>query len=89
MKKKFSLGAVCSVDGTSGVYKASKKAHIKSLENSHSEFINSEFGLSLIALAKEKRTPSPDTIVKVPIFGKEMQMPYSRALACGFTKWSY
>ena len=89
MRKRFNVGAVCSADGTSGVYKASKNAHLKSISTHHEEFISSDFGKSFIALASKKREPSPETIVRVPIFGKLTKMPYSRVLACRFTNWSY
>ena len=88
MRKRFSLGAVCSADGSSDVYKASRKAHIAHLNKAHEEFASTDMGKSFMALSAERKEPSPDTVVRVRFFGEEKLIPYSRAKACKFN-WSY
>ena len=88
MRKRFSLRAVCSTDGSSDVYKASRKAHKAHLSTAHEEFVSSDMGKSFMALSAERKEPFPDTMVRVRFFGEEKLMPYSRAKACKFN-WSY
>lgn len=88
MRKRFSLRTICSADGSSDVYKASRKVHITHLNSAHEEFASSDMGKSFMALSAERREPSPDTMVRVRFFGEDKLMPYSRAKACKFN-WSY
>ena len=89
MRKRFSLRAVCSADGSSDVYRASRKAHVAHLNSAHEEFASSDMGKSFMALSAERKEPSPDTMVRVKFFGGEKMLPYSKVKACCFTNWSY
>lgn len=88
MRKRFKLGAVCSADGSSGVYRASKRAHVAYLNKAHEDFTSSEMSKAFMALSSKRTEPLPDTMVRVKIFGQEKLLPYYRVKACGFT-WSY
>lgn len=89
MRKRFSLRAVCSADGSSDVYRASRKAHIAHLSSAHEEFVSTDMGKSFMALSAERKEPSLDTMVRVRFFGGEKTLPYSKVKACCFTNWSY
>ena len=76
MRKRFSLGAICSADGTSDVYYASRRAHINHLSGIHQSFVSSDLAKSFMGISSGAAGPTIHGIYhEVKLFGVWQPLP--------------
>ena len=76
MRQRFKLGAICSANGASDVYKASKRAHINHLAAIHQDFVESGLAKSFMGISSNATSPSPHGIYhEVCLFGEWTPIP--------------
>lgn len=76
MRKRFSLGAICSADGTSDVYHASRRAHINHLSGIHQDFVKSDIAKTFMGISSGATRPTIHGIYhEVLLFGKWTPIP--------------
>ena len=76
MRKRFNRSAICSVDGNSGSYETSRKAHKEMLQEKHSHFcgmmVSGEIKIDVPTITSDgKVEPKFKTVT---IFGKQMTL---------------
>lgn len=75
MRKRFNRNAICSVNGNSGSYEFTHKAHKNMLQEKHEHFsflqVSGEIAFDMPSVSDGKFQPKFKTI---RIFGKEMRL---------------
>jgi hypothetical protein len=76
MRKRFNRSAICSVNGNSGSYETSRKAHKEMLKEKHSHFcgllVSGEIKVD-VPVVNNDNTISPK-FKTITIFGKEITL---------------
>lgn len=82
-RRRFNPNAICS----SYNYEASRRQHMKMLEENHRNIALLGFSIpDTDNTGDNKRTPDPNTLVKVEVWNKTLVVPYKVAEECNY-KW--
>lgn len=78
-----------SLAGSSDLTRVKSAAAIRQLN--HEQFMQSELFMAVSEMAKEKpveiKEPSPNTMVNINVWGKDMKVPYKVAKSMGTNWW--